>query len=329
MFARATPFVFTTLFAALLAGCAAHPPQPACFNVQGSTELRTKDARTTLAELEAHIRLSPEDEALRSPKSIADIRTILRRDAVYLFANAATYARSLGTLDGKFSEAYLELLLGESQLVASQVLTMQAAQVGVDLRIARANLASEGSEPATDRGRMLAQLIRVVEEGNKIADALGAVAPSHLSRGAEVIRELRAVAPTDARTSILLAEYHRLRGEWAEFDVAIQAAEGAETASPVPRYLRAMEQAERYRRPDLGTSMMRDCLASYPKFVRGQAALVLMARSPSEGLRELDALRRLNEDHYLVMLLTPTLAAEQELARMQGIQLGAAPHAPR
>ncbi len=311
---------FASSLVLVLAACSTSPPPPAkpCFAIQGGSELRAKDAAKTLDELSGNIRLSPEDEALRTPRSLADVRTILRRDAVYLFPGAAAYARSLGTLDGRFSEASLELLMGESQLVASEVLTEQAAWVGGDLRIARAYLASEGREPSSDRGRMLAQLIRVVEEGNKISDALGSVAPAHLTRGADVIRALRAEAPTDMRTYSLIAEYHRLRGEWPEFEVAMTAAEGAERASPVLRYLRGMEQLERFRRPDRAADAMRETLKAYPKFVRAQAALVLIATDAESALRELTQLKKMNQDHYLVMLLEPTLAAEQELARMQG-----------
>jgi hypothetical protein len=304
------------LLVAACAGASPAPPAPPCFTITGDSELRAKDATKTLDVLEQHIRLSPEDEALRNPRSLADIRTILRRDTVYLFGNAAAFARTLNTVEGRFSEAYLELLMGESQLVASQVLTTQAAWVGADMRIARATLASERGEPTTDRARMLGQLIRVVEEGNKVADALGAVAPSHLARGAEVIRGLRTEAPADARTFVLVAEYHRLRGEWTEFDAAMAAAEGADRVSPALRYLRGMEQLERFRRPDLGAGMLRESLKAYPRFVRAQAALVLMATNPVMALRELSKLKQMNEDHYLVALLEPTLAAEQELGRM-------------
>jgi hypothetical protein len=294
------------------------PRSPApCFTILGGTELRAKDASKTLAELEQHIRLPPEDEALRHPASIDDLKKILRRDVVYLFADGAAYARSLNTLEGRFSEATFELLLGESQLVASQVLGTQAAWVGPDLRIARANLAGEGKDPSTDRGRALLQLIRAVEEGNKIADALGAVAPSHLARGAEVVRQLRVEAPSDVRTFALVAEYHRLRGEWAEFDEAMKAAAAANRQTPALCYLRGMEQVERFRRQDLGAAAMRDCLAAFPKFVRAQVALVLMAKNAKGALRELAKLRQMSEDHYLLMLLEPTLAADQELQRMQ------------
>lgn len=292
-------------------------PTSPCFTIHGDSELRPKDAQKTLDELVRHIQLAPEDEALRIPNSLADVKAILRRDTVYLFANGAAFARTLNTLDGRFSEATLELLMGESQLVASQVLTTQAAWVGGDLRIARASLASETGQPSTDRGRMLGQLIRVVEEGNKIADALGAVAPSHLARGAEVVRGLRTEAPADVRTSLLIAEYHRLRGEWTEFDAAMTTAEAGDPSTPALRYLRGMEQLERFRRPDQGTAIMRESLATHPKFVRAQAALVLMATNPHVALRELQKLKAMNQDHYLVMLLEPTLAADQELTRMQ------------
>ncbi len=316
-----TPVRAFALPAALAIGAiACGSPQPAapCFVVDTNQELRAKDAAKTIADLEARIRLSPEDEELRQPKSLADVKKMLRRDAVYVFANGAAFARAQGSVEGRFAEATLELLLGESQLVASEVLSAQEAWLGGDLRMARAALASEGSAPSTDRGRMLAQLIRVVEEGNKIADALGAVAPKHLARGAEVIRTLEKEAPNDVRTSLLLAEYHRLRGEWTEFDAAMTKAEAGDKQTPALCYLRAMEQLERTRKREAGVSKMRECLTAYPKFVRGQAALVLMARGPRDGMRELEKLKKMNEDHYLVMLTEPTLAADQELLRMQG-----------
>jgi hypothetical protein len=298
--------------------CASPPAARPCFTIHGDSELRAQDASKTVDDLEKRIKLSPEDEALRNPKSLADIRAILRRDAVYLFAGGAAYARSLNTFDGRLSEASLELLLGESQLVASQVLSAQEAWVGPQLRIARANLASEESDRRTDRARMLMQLIRVVEEGNKIADALGIVAPSHIARGAAVIRQLRTEAPNDRRVFVLVAEYHRLRGEWPEFDAAMKSAEASDRASAVLRYLRGMEQLERFRRPDLGAAALRECVTTFPKFVRAQAGLVLMATTPADGLRELAKLKQMNQDHYLVMLLEPTLSADQELTRMQG-----------
>lgn len=307
------------------------PPQPPapCFNIQAdNSELRAKDAQKTIDDLAKRIHLSTEDEALRHPKSMADIRMILRRDSTYLFADAAAYAHTLNTVEGRSSEAMLYLLLGESQLIASQVLTAQAAWAGANLRVARASLASEGegSSPASnDRMRMLAQLVRVVEEGNKVADALGIVGPTYLTRGAEVIRQLRKEAPNEPRTFALVAEYHRLRGEWSEFDEAMKLAEGTERESPALRYLRGMEQLERYRRPDLGANVMRETLAKYPKLVRAQAALVLMATNPGEALREITKLRQMNQDHYLVMLLEPTLAADQELMRMQRMIVPPAP----
>src|SRR5688572_21187409 len=82
--ALALPVVLTLV--ASLAGCAkaeAPPQAPArapCFTIHGGSELRAKDAQKTLNELEENIRLSPEDEARRHPKSVDDLRAILRRD---------------------------------------------------------------------------------------------------------------------------------------------------------------------------------------------------------------------------------------------------------
>ncbi|CAN5279733.1 hypothetical protein BH09MYX1_BH09MYX1_45320 [soil metagenome] len=302
-----------------IAACAKTPPPPSapCFVVATDSDLRSKDAAKTLDEITKRVRLAPEDEALRTPTSLAYVKKILRRDSVYLFSGAATFARAGNTVEGRFLEAYLELFLGESQLVASQVLGTQAAWLGGDLRIARASVASGGAEPATERERMLVQLIRVVEEGNKVADALGVVAPAHIARGAEVVRTLTTEAPTDLRTFVLSAELRRLRGEWTEFDDAMKIAESRDRATPALCYLRAMEQLERFHRPDLGATQMRACLVRFPKLVRMQVALVLMAHGPAEGLRELDALKQMNQDHYLVSLVEPTLAADRELVRLE------------
>ncbi len=294
------------------------PHVPACTITISDTELRSKEGAKVLDDLVKRIRLSPEDEALRSPRSLDDVRKILRRDVIYLYPAAAEFARSLDTTEGRFDEARFELLLGESQLVASQVLSVQAAWVGSDLRIARATLATEPGPPANDRNRLLAELIRVVDDGNAIAAALGTAAPAHVARGAEVVRALKIEAPNDPTTFALVAEYHRLRGEWPEFEAAIRQAEAtSEKDRPSVRYLRGMEQAERFHRPDLAARMMREALDVFPNFVRAQAALVLMAPNPTAALRELEKLRAMNEDHYLVMLLEPTLAADREIGRME------------
>lgn len=316
----------TVIGGALVVACGGSPPPPAapCFSIVPTADLRAADAQKTLDAITQRVRLAPEDEALRAPNSMADVKAILRRDAVYLFADAAAFARAQNTVDGRFMEAYLELFLGESQLVASQVLGTQAAWLGGDLRIARATIASESGEPKTDRERMLAQLIRVVEEGNKVADALGVVAPAHIARGAEVVRVLTTEAPNDLRTWVLTAELHRLRGEWAEFDEAMKTAEAADRSTPALCYLRAIEQLERLHHPGVGVTQMRACLAKFPKFVRSQVALVLMARGPAEGLRELDALKQMNQEHYLVTLVEPTLAADRELVRLENAGIDAA-----
>lgn len=300
---------------------ASAPPEsarpPPCNITISDTELRSKDGAKVLDDLVKRIRLAPEDEALRNPKSMDDVRKILRRDTVYLFPAAATYARSLNTKEGRQSEATFELVLGESQLMAAQVIDLQEAWVSSDLRIARATLATEPGPPANDRNRLLAQLVKVVDDGSSIAAALSATAPSHVARGAEVVRTLKAEAPNDPITGGLLAEYHRLRGEWTEFDAAMQLAESADKERPPLRYLRAMEQIERHHRRDEGAQLMRDALKAFPKFVRAQAALVQMAPNPRAALRELQKLKGMNEDHYLVMLLEPTLAADHELGRIE------------
>jgi len=297
---------FGWLVVGLLA-CSAPKARPCLPNVPRD------EPEKLLEELAKRIELPPEDEALRHPKSIADLRAILHRDTVYLFGEGARVAHAMDTLEARQTEASFELLLGESQLLAAQVLNTQEAWVGADLRIARANLAVDGAD-ANDRARMLAELVGVVEDGNAIEEALGRVALRHLQRAAELVRRVRAESPSDARTLALVAEYHRLRGEWREFDAAMNATDKKTRAFC---YLRGMEQLERHRKPDAGAAVLRECLATFPRFVRAQAGLVLMATTPAEALREIEALRRMNEDHYLVMLLQPTITADQELFRMR------------
>src|SRR5687767_13952064 len=115
-----------------VAGCggghAASVDKP-CYAVGGDGPIRSADAAKRLDSLTARIQLGPEDEALRTPKSLADVRTILQRDVVYLFPTGAAFARSQNTLEGRQLEATLELLLGDTQLVASQVLALQASWV--------------------------------------------------------------------------------------------------------------------------------------------------------------------------------------------------------
>jgi hypothetical protein len=302
----------------LLSGCASAPPPAASAAApcpQVDDGLRTKDATALLERLGARVRLSPEVEALRKPASLDDVREILKHDHAFLFRGAAAYANAQKSLDARVLEASLELFLGESQLLGSQVLTVQAAAVSADVRMARANAVEEGTEPTSERGRVLAQLVRTVEDGNAIADALGVLAPSHLKRGGELARAIAAEAPNDPRTYLLAAEYQRLRGAWPEFESALATAEKLDARAAPVRYLKAMEQLERYRKPEAGAALLREALAASPGFVRAQAALVLMAPTPGDALKEITKLRQMNRDHYLVLLLEPTLSAARELER--------------
>ena len=72
---------------------------PACTLTISDTELRSKDGAKVLDDLVKRIRLAG-GRALRNPKSIDDVRKILRRDTVYLFPAAAAFARSLDTKEG-------------------------------------------------------------------------------------------------------------------------------------------------------------------------------------------------------------------------------------
>lgn len=312
-----TPRTPTTIPAAAATASTASPKPEArpCFVVQGGGALREADARKMLATLVANVHLSPADEALRSPKSLEDVRAIVKRDLVYFYPQAAAFARSLGTRDGTFAEAQVSLLLGDAMLVASQALTNQEALVGVHLRVARASLAVEGDTPTTDRGRTLAGLVRAVEEGSTLADALGVVAPEYVARGAELVRKLTKDAPNDPRTALLRAEVHRMRGEWAEVDLALASADVPERA-PALCYLKAMEPLERNRDARASVLALRACLKTFPKATRAQAALVMMAQGPERGARELERLKKMDEDHYLVMLLAPTFEADREITRL-------------
>lgn len=302
-----------------VAAAPAEAPHPsACTITVSDTELRAKDGAKILDELAKRIRLGPEDDALRKPKSLDDVKKILHRDVIYLFPAAAEFARAQNTTEGRISEATIEFLSGETQLVASSVLNVQAAWVAADLRIARASLATTSGPPANDRDRLLVQLLRSVDDGGAIAAALAATAPAHVARGAEVIRALETEAPNDPKTIALGAEYHRLRGEWPEFEAAMTKIEGTpEKDKPAALYLRAAEQVERFHKPQEGAQMLRAALKKYPGFVRAQAGLVAMAPNPRSALRELQKLKAMNADHYLVMLLEPTLAADQELGRIE------------
>ena len=59
--------------ASLLGACSPAPPPPAtapCMTFHGDAAAQAKEAEKTIEELAEHIRLPPEDEALRHPKSI-------------------------------------------------------------------------------------------------------------------------------------------------------------------------------------------------------------------------------------------------------------------
>jgi hypothetical protein len=276
------------------------------------------DAQQLLDSTFGRIKLSPEDEALASPKTLDDARAILVRDQAFLFRRAIDVVHPMPGTEARVTEAQLELLLGETQLLGSRILAEQVLVAGFAVETARARLATLPQGASTDEARELPELVRAIDEGAELGRALSMVAPPHFSAAAVLVRDLEKAAPADPRVLVLRAELHRFRGEWDAFDADVAELERREPASPGLLYVRALAAWSRKGDRDAAAALFRDLRTRAPSFLRAQAALVLLAKTPDEALREVQALRAASPSHYLVVLLEPTLAAEQELSRRRG-----------
>lgn len=274
-----------------------------------STSAAHRDPEQVLRDFAKANPLSPADEPLRTPKSLAEVDAILHLDQLDLFGGAAAFAEKQTGTDALVLGAQVELSWSEAQLIVAEVLDGALENVSEATRTLRFRHLS-GTTSDAEQAK-LAELENAEKEARETSLALRQLAGEHARRGAELTRKLIAASPESFKGYRIAADYHRLRGDWGAFNEALAILEQKNPTSTGLLFLRALQvQAE--GDPLAATQLLRKALQKDPKFVRAQAHLVLLQRSPEGAHQELEKLRALNPRHQIIAFTGPLIDAAYE-----------------
>jgi len=259
--------------------------------------------------------LTPSDDPLRAPKSLADVDAILHLDQVDLFDGAARFAASQKGDEALALRAQIEIAHAEAQLIVADLLEACARGAESATRTLRFR-ADSGQTSAAERA-LLATLEANERQALEVAAALRSLAGKHAREGAELASGVVRDAPKGYRAYRIAADYHRLRKDWRAFTEAVLALDRASPQSNGLLFARGLG-AEALGDEEAATRFFTAALAKDGKFVRAQAHVVLLQKHPRRMRVELEKLRAMNPRHQLVVFATPFVASLEQSLEADG-----------
>jgi hypothetical protein len=284
---------------------------PSQMAVVRSSSMSVAEAEATLAPLRAKPSSSELTDSLHAPKTLADALAILRTDQVDLYAKAVEVAKADGSVKGRSIAAQLELSWGDNYRVIAEVLELLGHDLREEVRDL-GRLVASGKGSADDRAR-LERLDALAFNQSAIIAALSRLAPEHVREGAAIAESLVQTAPSDYEGYRVMADYHRMSGDWAAFDAMLKEVEQRHPTSTGLLYQKAISDAERKGDFEGAIKGLKAALAKQPGFVAAQAQVVFMTSGFGAKLEEFKKLQALNPNHPLVTIAGPVFEAVAEL----------------
>lgn len=275
-----------------------------------ASNMTVEQAQSLLDDLHKKLAADDAQNPLRSPKSLDDVLAVLQSDQIDLFPEAVKFAKAQNNVKGRTLAAQLELAWGENQRIVAQIIDLLAVDMREESR-ELAELEASGKAAPEDQKR-LARLETLVNEEAPIISALSRVAPGHIRNGAAMAEELVKSAPEGYEGYRVLADYHRIRSDWASFDAMVKEVETRHPQSVGLLFLKGVSEAERKGDLDAGQKLLREALTKDPKFCRAQAQLVFMANGLTAKYEEYTKLKAMNPRHQLVLVAGPVIEAVYE-----------------
>lgn len=294
----------------LLAGCGAPTNLTDTHTTSQMARARTstmsvEGAEKVLADARAQLRQNEGPNPLRNPKTIDDLLAILQSDQIDLFAGGVKLANSMQDRKAQVLGAQIELAWGENERIVAQIVDMFAG----DLREERRELleAEAAGKLAEEDKKRLELLDNLVRNSNPLVDALSRLSPFHIGEGAKMAEKLIQGTPEGYEGYRILADYYRIRGDWANFDAMVKEVEARHPASTGLLFLKGIALAERNGDLEGGTKLLQEALKQDPKFTRAQAQIVFMARGLTAKHAEYLKLKAMNPSHQIVVLAGPVI----------------------
>lgn len=288
--------------------------------VARSSSMSVEEAQSVLDDLAKTLAASDAQNPLRSPKTLDDVLAVLQSDQVDLFPAAVKVAKADKSPKAQALAAQIELAWGENLRIAAQLIDALSTDLREEAR-ELSELDAVGKATPQEKQR-LEKLEKLVNDESRIVSALAKVAPAHLREGAALAAELVKKAPEGYEGYRVLADYHRIRADWAAFDAMVKEVEAKNPESTGLLFLKGISEAERKHDLEKGGALLRQALAKDPKFCRAQAQILFMANGFTAKYEELGKLRAMNPKHQLVVLAGPVFdtineTREQRRARQR------------
>ncbi|MFO0642331.1 MAG: hypothetical protein U0183_24095 [Polyangiaceae bacterium] len=297
-------------------GCAAEPrelstPRTASeLAVARTSTMSLDEAQAILNDLAKTLAAGDAQNPLRAPKTLDDVLAILQSDQVDLFPAAVKVAKADPSPKAQALAAQIELAWGENLRIAAQLIDALSADLREEAR-ELSEVDAVGKATPQEKQR-LEKLEKLVSDEDRIVAALAKVAPTHLREGAALASALVKKAPEGYEGYRVLADYHRIRADWAAFDGMVKEVEAKNPDSTGLLFLKGIAEAERKGDLEKGIGLLRQALTKDPKFCRAQAQILFMSNGFTAKYEELGKLRAMNAKHQLVVLAGPVFDTVNE-----------------
>lgn len=307
--------VSLALAATLASGCAppselSTPRTTSEMAVARPSSMSLDQAQAILNDLGKKLAATDAKNPLRAPKNLDDVLTILQSDQVDLFPAAVKLAKADPSPRAQTLAAQLELAWGENLRIVAQIIDLLSTDMREEAR-ELAELDAVGKTTPAEKQR-LDRLETLVNEEGPIVAALSRVAPTHLREGARIAATLVKAAPEGYEGYRVLADYHRIRSDWAAFDAMVKEVETRNPDSTGLLFLKGIAEGERKGDLEGGIRLLKQALAKDPKFCRAQAQIVFMSSGLTAKFEEYTKLKAMNPNHQLVVVAGPVIEAVNE-----------------
>lgn len=295
-----------------------------------AVSMTPEQAQKVLDDANAELFAANAGNPLRKPKSLDDVAAILESDQLDLFPAGVKVALADSSRKGKVLAAQLEIAWGEDLRIVAHLVDLLSA----DLRQERREL--EQSEAvgklSPDDEKRLTAISTLVDREDALLAAASRLAPIHLAKGAKLAEALVSETPEGYEGYRVLADYARIRGDWAKYDAMVKEVEQRHPQSNGLLFLKGIALTERESDLEGGAKLLREAVAKDPKFCRAQAHLVFLASGLTKKREEVAKLKAMNPQHQLVALTGPIIEAvyearERRRQRMPGLENRVAPSA--
>jgi hypothetical protein len=311
-FARARTYVLRHALLALSALAAACSSHGAGKPSETPTEALTMEQAQAIVDAEAKSHGVQAQAQAPAPTSLAEVMTILRHDESARFTKTRDYLSGLPGVDALILRATLEMLWADGQLTVAALAQEHAIRSDAEASALKESLRAQPNDAALKARADKAT--QTVERERRLERALHRLADPHYEAALSLAHEVERQNPERAEGYSVLANLLRLRREWNDFEIYVRRADEREPGRADILYARALEQAERLSDRAGGRAKLEALLTQHADLARARAQLLLLQDDAEARYQQLEALKRLNPQHALVLLEGHQIEAEYRTA---------------